>query len=170
MTKPYITQLELKERLHYDPETGAFAWREQQKGTVSLDSVNGCPVGTLSNGRIVIGLQNRIYTASRLAWLYVYGELPKGNLRHRDNNPLNVAIKNLYLPNDKAGPRKPRTVDDTLIFHKGRFKVRGVTEARGHWVARPTINGKRVYLGQFPSQKEAEKAVRNAVMGVKPRA
>lgn len=162
-----ISQHELKERMSYDPETGTFAWKIQPRGQVRLDSINGCPVGTLSNGRLVVGLNKKLYTAARLAWLYVYGELPAGNLYHRDNNPLNVAIDNLYLRNTKARPRRKTVKDEWTIYRDGEYKVRGVTQARGQWVARPTINGKRVYLGQFTTQKEAEQAVKRAIRDAK---
>lgn len=167
MTTPQITQAELKERLTYDPETGTFAWRTQQRGTVRLDSVNGCPVGTLSNGRIVVGLNGKVYTTARLAWLYMYGALPVGNLRHVDGNPLNVAISNLQLANGNALPRKPRTKPENrahtpyICKADGSYHVRGVTldKRRGKWAARPTIRGKRTLLGYFATEQEAEKAV-----------
>lgn len=168
-----ITQQRLKELLAYDPVTGAFAWRSQRRGTVRLNSVNGCPVGCRHpDGRLVITIDGRTYTASRLAWLYVNGEFPTGNLRCKDGNPTNTAIDNLELINQASptGSTRKRAqhrqangtqASPYRCTSDGTFRVRGITydKARGKWTARPTIDGKRKLLGYFDTQLAAQEAV-----------
>ena len=81
-----LTQLRLKELLDYDPETGVFTWIKPRTG-VPL----GAEAGSMTHDgyrRIVVDQQE--YRAHRLAWLYVYGEMPSGVIDHinrvRDDN------------------------------------------------------------------------------------
>ena len=79
-----ITQEELKELLDYNPETGLFTWN------VYNNIKNKTTAGTFNDGYIQIKIKQKIYQAHRLAWLYVYGEWPKGQIDHingiRDDN------------------------------------------------------------------------------------
>lgn len=169
-----ITQQRLKQLLSYNPVTGTFAWRSQRRGTVSMASPNGCPVGCRHpDGRLVITLDSRTYTASRLAWLYVHGQMPKGNLRFKDGNPRNTAIDNLEAAAGPRSPSQPRparrqpngsTASPYIYDVDGIARVRGITydKARGKWVARPTIDGKRKLLGYFYTELDAQDAVLKA--------
>lgn len=171
-----ITQQRLKQLLSYDPVTGAFAWRSQRRGTVSMSSPNGCPVGCRHpDGRLVVTIDGRTHTGSRLAWLYVHGKLPDGNLRHKDGNPRNTAIDNLEVTK-RGRPASPHGAMPTRSTRRqpngtaaspyicsadGAFRVRGITfdKPRGKWVARPTIDGKRKLLGYFDTELDAQNAV-----------
>jgi len=77
-----ITQKRLKELIIYCSDTGLF-------------TKNGKVVGTLDNRRIRIGVDGAIYRAHRLAWLYIYGVWPSGDIDHIDGNPQNNSINNL---------------------------------------------------------------------------
>jgi hypothetical protein len=67
-----ITQPELKEKLHYNPDTGIFIWKVSI-GKVKPDQVAGF-IG--KNGYRIIRVNSKNYISHRLAWLYVYGKFP----------------------------------------------------------------------------------------------
>ena len=85
-----ITQKELKDLLHYDPETGVFTWLKSGKGRKANGETRG-----LTNGYFTIRINWRQYKAHRLAWLYVYGVWPKGQIDHINHNTTDNRIANL---------------------------------------------------------------------------
>lgn len=75
----------LRELVAYDRATGEFVRRS-----------NGKPAGTLKdNGYLHFAVDGRKHGAHRLAWLYVHGEWPAGDVDHRDGVRTNNAIDNL---------------------------------------------------------------------------
>lgn len=91
-----LTQEYLKSILHYDPESGAFTWiNSGRRGW------RGKPAGSLFNLKrsrtsyLRIKIKNKNYLAHRLAWLYMYGEMPDSILDHIDENGLNNSISNI---------------------------------------------------------------------------
>lgn len=82
-----ISQSELKEYLHYSPDTGIFIWVKKTCKKVII----GKKAGTLnSKGYIVISINRKLYKAHRLAHLYMTGEWPEDQIDHvnhiRDDN------------------------------------------------------------------------------------
>ena len=86
-----LSQSNLKRLLSYDSETGVFTWREPRKG-VRVNSA----VGVISSrGYIIIRVYGVCYRAHRLAFLYVYGEIPSDQVDHingikTDNRMINL--------------------------------------------------------------------------------
>lgn len=81
-----INQSQLKEMLHYNPETGLFVWIVSNKRN-GIGDIAGC---SDANGYITIGVEGKKYSAHRLAYLYMEGVLPDNYVRHinrfRDDN------------------------------------------------------------------------------------
>ena len=86
-----LTQDYLKELLHYNPITGDFTWNNTRGGS-SAKSLAGAK-GKLGYRRISI--DTRLYLAHRLAFLYMEGRLPSGNVDHKDGDPSNNSWCNL---------------------------------------------------------------------------
>ena len=83
-----ITQAELKEQLDYNPETGVFTWKVANSNRNKVGGVAGCL--HKFTGYNVIRINKKGCKSHRLAWLYVYGEFPKGFIDH-------INSKRLYL-------------------------------------------------------------------------
>jgi hypothetical protein len=172
MAKSYVTGLtaeQLRELLHYDPDTGIFRWREGidhwraglPAGTLYKQRPNGpsrvaIGIGTTSESKYkVIGVRKRVYRAHRLAWLYVYGEWPDREVDHINNDPTDNRIVNLRLAtfSENAMNRGLRANNTS--------GVKGVSWSKksSRWLAHIGINGKLHHLGLFDTIEEA-RAVR----------
>jgi hypothetical protein len=87
-----ITQQELKELLHYNPETGIFT----RKTKVNRNKVIGSIAGTVDvHGYVAIAIDGKKYKAHRLAWLYMYGKFPNHCIDHINNITTDNRIVNL---------------------------------------------------------------------------
>jgi hypothetical protein len=84
-----------------------------------------------------------------MAWLYVYGELPSGQIDHIDGDSLNNRISNLRRATVAQNQQNRRGIS--------RCGVKGVTWCRTSkkWMARIKSNGKTEYLGVYSSKEAA---------------
>lgn len=142
----------LKAKYTYDPETGIFtrntAWGRQKAGDEA---------GCLSpQGYRYLNFCGRATPAHRLAWLWVYGEWPTGDVDHVNRNRLDNRIENL------------RVVTRSLNIHNSVGRAmsgdKGVTAAsKGKkWEARIMVNHKAIYLGRYATVEEAAAARKGA--------
>lgn len=140
------TQEHLKALVNYDPETGVFTWRER-KGKMAAGSAAGT---TRPDGRHMIGIDGRRYLSSRLAWLYVHGELPPSDVDHKDRDRGNDRISNL----------RKATRTQNNANGKPRVRFRGVSRHMTSrlWRARIKIDGKETRLGYFVDPEDAARA------------
>ena len=67
-----MTQSELKEIISYDPNDGSISRLDRSGGCGSIDAY----------GYLIIKIKGVQYKSHRLAWLYMYGEMPKGVIDH----------------------------------------------------------------------------------------
>ena len=145
-TKQLPTQERLKEVLNYDHETGVFTWkisRGVKKGTEA-----GCLTG---DGYILIRVDRKLYRASRIAWMYHYGEDP-GDLLvdHKDRNRSSNRIDNLRL----ATPEQ-----NNQNMNANGFSW---SKARKKWEAYIRFEGRKINLGLFTCTEDAREAYINA--------
>ena len=93
-----LTQKKLIDLFEYCPDSGLFVRRLDNKTMTSLNT----------GGFVFISIDQYPYTAHRLAWLYVYGEFPKGHLTHKDGDKTNNSINNLVLPGSPESLERTR--------------------------------------------------------------
>ena len=140
--------------LDYDPSTGKFYWKKHR-----LLSRVGKEAGGLHNGYFRIHIDQEQFLAHRLAWLFHYGEFPKGCIDHKNRIKTDNRISNLRDVLDSTNQRN---------VGKSRKNTSGITrvswsEKSGKWRAYiHDGNGKEVHLGLFFSMYAAWEARLNA--------
>ena len=145
-----ITQEYLKARLRYRPETGMFYWINGPR----CNKRAGCYSG-LNYVQITFG--NKKYTGHRLAWLYMYGYMPK-EMDHKNRIRNDNRIENLRECTRSQNlanklPRK-RKID----LPRGVHRAIGRNGFQGKYTARITFHGRIISLGTYPSIKQASMA------------
>lgn len=150
MTVIILTQKILKELLNYNPETGIFS-----RNIPTKRARVGYEYKTVGNhGYIVINILNKTYTAHRLAWLYIYGEMPSSTLDHINGIRIDNRIANLRVVTPS------QNIINTKLRSDNKSGSRGVSwcKDRNKWQAYINIDGKRKPLGRFENKEDAEKA------------
>jgi hypothetical protein len=139
----------LKEYLFYNPETGVFSCiKPSGKRKV------GDRVGAVSGGYLQIGFGMYRERAHRLAWLYMYGEMPKV-IDHINGNRSDNRLCNLRNVTQQENVQNYRNVpkhNNTGYLGVSYFK------ATNKFSAYVTNNYKKIHLGYFDDPKVAHEA------------
>lgn len=128
------------------PRRAASAWNSRYAGKEALAAVD-------KNGYRVGAVLGRTVKAHRVAWvLHTEAAIPKGfDLDHAngvrtDNRALNLRLATRSQNSANSPARK-------IGHFKGTAK-----HSLNTWAASIRAHGKRIYLGSFPSEKEAHEA------------
>jgi len=155
MNKESLSQDELKRALDYNPDTGIFTWRKKMARRVKVGAV----VGHSRKGYLRVQLYGKFHNLHHLAWFYVYGEWPKGQIDHingaRDDN----RVENLRDVDQNVNQRNAKQRKDN------KSGITGVSWAANcnKWMAYITVDGKRTTLGFFTDKYRAA-SVRHLAM------
>lgn len=125
---------------------GSLHWRENRNSKTRA----GDKAGTINNrGYRLIYVDGKLYSEHRLIYLYHRGIMPK-IVDHIDRDRLNNRIGNL------------RPVNSSLSNHNrnayGTSGFRGVSKRGCVFQSSIVKNGKRYYLGSFPTAEDAYNA------------
>lgn len=142
-----ISRDDLIARLAYDPATGVFRWRNSGKEA-------GCVWGDRPYRRIM--LNKLSYGAHRLAWLYVYGKWPDGEIDHINGIHDDNRICNLRDVTKTGNARNRRLRADNTHGAPGVY----LNRETGRWYAQCCHGGKNRHLGSFPDFESAAAARR----------
>ena len=145
-----ITQRQLKEQLHYEEETGRFTWIIN-RGPARKGAEAGDVHVTRGKNYRRIGVLGYRPKAHRLAFLYVTGSFPDGEVDHEDGDGLNNRWSNL------------RAVTHAENGKNIRLQINNVSGAAGvcwrkrvkKWQARINANGARKHIGYFTNKEDA---------------
>ena len=148
--KNSLTVERLKEVLHYDPETGVLTWIK----TLSARATKGKKAGSRDKwGYVTTSIDRRFYKAHRLAWLYMTGEWPKGDIDHINGVPGDNRWINLRDVSHAANSQNRRRARCN-----SRTGVLGVQNTKWGFLALITVHGKVHYLGYHPTIEAASSA------------
>ena len=147
-----ITLERLKEVVDYDPLTGIFTWKIKLNNNLVVGSVAGA---LTSKGYIGLTIDRNYYQGHRLAWLYVYGEWPEGDVDHINNIRTDNRIQNLRIAT------KSQNSMNCKVPKNSKSGVKGVCwdERLKRWRAYVTKEGKTTEK-RFKSFEEAAEYVK----------
>lgn len=148
-----LTQERLKELLSYDPLTGVFLWLQDRGGKRAGD-IAGCQKRTYT----VISVDDQIYRAHHLAWLYMTGERPHPFIDHRDLNKHNNVWTNLRLATKSQNMANIGLIKSNVSGLKGVSRYRAGEAYGKPWQASIAKDGKSKHLGHFATKEDAHAA------------
>jgi hypothetical protein len=146
-----ITQDYLKSILYYNPKTGIFRWKPNNRGNNTGGKIAGHK--NKIHGYVEIRITGYgLFRAHRLAWFYVYGVWPDYidhiNLIRHDNILINLRNVSNQVNNQN---RK-------IHHQEGRLLGASFCRKSSNWQSSIYINGKSYGLGKFKTQQEAHDA------------
>ena len=151
------TQRRIKAALSYDPVTGVFVWRRRDDVRENWNAkFAGTVAGTVGPKSIIIYLDWIPYSAHRLAWVYMNGDVLDGktHIDHKNCNFHDNRYKNL----------RPATHGQNASNSRGWGKKKlpkGVSTQSGGKVgfrARIGVDKSVVHLGTFKTPEQAHAA------------
>jgi hypothetical protein len=144
-----ITHQELLNVLSYSPETGVFTWRK----STSTRKIVGSVVGSVHRmGYLETSVLNHRFLLHRLAWFYVYGEMPKGVIDHINGDKQDNRIANL-----RDVCQVVNGLNRTSLNKNNRSGVRGVVFHKKSNKYMAKVQEK--YLGIYADIKDAKNAI-----------
>lgn len=145
------TLKELQDRLVYDPETGVFCWKPLAGKPAWNARFAGKPVLSKSRySRIIMKRKNLL--AHRVAWVFITGSYPTGEIDHINGDNHDNRACNLRDVPDKVNKR------NLPIRASNKSGVCGVYQIKttGKWCAQIRDNdGNNLHLGVFSTLQEA---------------
>ena len=156
-TQPKALRLadELKKFISYDQDTGLFLWLKTRSRTAKA----GMNAGSQDNhGYINIMFQRKMHKAHRLAWLYIYGSYPDGQIDHINGDRLDNRISNLRVVSNKQNQENIGSRTNNTSGYRGV----SLNKKSGKYEAHIRHNGKKHHLGFFFSIDEAARVAISA--------
>lgn len=159
-----LTQEYLKEALNYDPETGLFTWLERPLEhfttdfgwKVSKGKSAGKVAGSKSkcSGYIEIRLDETLFLAHRLAFVWVTGDFPLNEVDHINGDRSDNKWANLRDVTSRENGRNKTLRKDN------KSGVQGVHwyKAYGKWQVTIRGEGGSIHLGYFSKLEDAAAA------------
>lgn len=153
MADHHLTYDRLRELVDYNPSTGTFRWRVADRRRKVGQKAGGAALGYWS-----LGIDKRKYQAHRLAWLYVYGAWPDGEVDHINRDRQDNRIQNLRLAS------REQNGANCSLSRSNTSGVKGVTWCKrsGKWKAAIMVKRNRLNLGYYDSVANAAAAYDSA--------
>lgn len=144
-----LTLEHLKEVLSYCKLTGKFIWLISTRGRQQAGDIAG---SVYPHGYRYIKIDKVPHRASRLAWFYVYGEWPAGQIDHKNLRRADDRFSNLR---DSTPSQNRRNTRGDAGSATG---IKGVYRARRHFRASIFVQGEIIHLGMFDDVEAAKHA------------
>ena len=149
-----LTAEEVREALHYDPDTGIFTWRVRP-GWKWNKRLGGKRAGYANKGighrksYRMIWFQNSPRKEHRLAWLYMTGQWPTDQIDHVNGDGLDNRWENL------REATRAQNAANAKMYSTNSVGLKGVSPHKCGFQARIGVNGRVRALGVFPTAEEA---------------
>ena len=149
--KTELTAERLRELLSYDPATGQFI----RKATSRTDQIGSVAYTAHTSGYSRFSVGHKKYYAHRLAWMYVYGVWPGGDVDHINHDKTDNRISNL-----RDVSRSVNNQNQIRGQRGGSSNVLGVSwdKRLKKWAASIGVFKKNIHLGMFDAKEDAHAA------------
>jgi hypothetical protein len=142
---------ELHEALTYNPNTGEFVWLISDNQHMCIGEMAGTKEINYYRRIMYKGVR---YKSHRLAWFWMTGAWPKHQIDHINGIKHDNRWSNLREATNMQNQYNTKIQKSNTSGFKGVHKK----TSTGKWVARITIEGKRIYLGEFNTPQEANES------------
>lgn len=151
----FVNATDLKGLLSYDEQTGEFYWLVKRGRGIKPGDIAGsiAPIGYR-----LISVNGRFYYAHRLAWLYVFGEWPDGQIDHINGVRSDNRITNLRSVSNRENHKNTKLRSDNTSGVNGVYW----SNVRSKWIAQIVDDEKVKFLGAFANLEDAAKARKKA--------
>lgn len=155
-----LTAESLRAQFAYNAETGVFTRLARARDEFKCDrdwaawnaKFAGDIAGTASSqGYRYIKIKQKRFAEHRLAWMYVYGEFPRGEIDHINGNRSDNRLTNLRVVTRAENCRNLARRSDNTSGHIGV----SWNKAMSKWAARIAVGGKHRALGLFVNLADA---------------
>lgn len=153
-----LSSEQLKALISYDEKSGVFTWLPRPNNSRANKIFNSRSSGKVAGVKCPRGyvyIKTRphgLFSASRLAWLYVNGEWPSNEIDHINGRTDDNRIENLRnATRSQNGANRGKHKNNSTGF-------KGVTKKKNKWTACVAINKKRFRLGSFDTPEAAYEA------------
>ncbi len=137
--------------LEYQPLTGQFRWKKCPQNRWSGNEFAGSKT---KDGYQIICIKGKKYLSHRLAWFWVYGSWPEGQIDHINHDRLDNRIENLRVVTLQENRKNQRL---SKANTSGQIGVHWATRDK-RWRAAIQVKGKMMGLGDYKTFKEAVEA------------
>ena len=143
-----ITQSRLRELLHYDPLTGEFVWNVDRGHKIKPGSIAG---SRNAIGYIELRIDDQLYLAHRLVFLYTEGYLPEHQVDHKNGIRWDNRHNNLRHVTQACNSQ------NQMISPRNTSSIPGVswTAKKHKWQAYAMLQKKKIHLGYYTLLLEA---------------
>ncbi len=145
----------VRSALHYDPITGEWTWSNPTGPRVKPLARAGSYTGA---GRRAIQIHGKSYLAARLAFLYMLGRWPEGDVDH-----INLDKRDDRWCNLRDVTHSQNMINSNKSRPKNRLPrgVYPVTEG-GRYFSHICVGGEPKYLGSYDTPEAAHRAYQEA--------
>ena len=145
-----LTQMRLREVLHYNPETGIFTWTKGDR--------RGKRAGTEHDDRgyLKVSIDNKRYPLHRLAWLWMRGLHARSTVEHINGDHADNRWNNLRL--GASGVKRTHCAP-----YPEPTQYRGVYQLGDRFEALVPVASEMLNIGSFATAEEAWDAINQAM-------
>jgi hypothetical protein len=156
MAAPILTQARLKELFHYCSDSGVFT----RIKTIHYRAVAGMAITYVdrSTGYVRVQIDGKLYHLHRLAFLYMTGTFPSGQVDHINGVRSDNRWLNMRDVSQTANSRNQKLQSTNTSGHTGVSWYRPSSK----WYAHIRVNGRTKYLGYFLNIADAIAARKQA--------
>lgn len=148
--KTEVTAEQVRAVLSYDKETGVFHWKTAPRAARKAGAIAG---GKNRQGYFTIRVFREGYLSHRLAWLYVHGVWPAGDIDHIDGDRSNNRIANLRDVSRSVNLENRKGAKCT-----NKLKILGVSMQGDRFRAQIQVKGVKKHIGLYATAELAEAA------------